>query len=115
MSDRKLDYRWNLRRLMAEREMYATTDLVPLLAERGIELHPTQVYRLVTQRPERLSLKVLLALIDILGCQMEELIEPMTTAARSDQTRKRVGERAPASARAIKPVRAEITPLRKER
>jgi hypothetical protein len=98
---------------MAEREMYATTDLVPLLAERGIELHPTQVYRLVTQRPERLSLKVLLALIDILGCGMEELIEPVARATPA--TQKRVGERAPASTRAIKPIRAEITPASKDR
>ena len=28
-------YRWHLRRLMAEKDMYATTQLVPLLAQRG--------------------------------------------------------------------------------
>ncbi|MGH2687489.1 MAG: helix-turn-helix domain-containing protein [Actinomycetota bacterium] len=98
---------------MAEREMYATTDLVPLLKERGIELHPTQVYRLVTQRPERLSVKVLLALIDILGCAMEELIEPVTATTTAAQ--KRVGERVPASGRAIKPIRAQIAPAPKGR
>jgi Cro/C1-type HTH DNA-binding domain len=30
----------------------------------------------VTERPERLSLKILMALLDILGCSMNELIEP---------------------------------------
>ncbi|MFC6526715.1 hypothetical protein [Nonomuraea rubra] len=30
-----LDYRWHLRKVMAVRGLYATTDLRPLLAERG--------------------------------------------------------------------------------
>ena len=33
-------YRWHLRRLMAGKDMYATTQLGPLLAERGITLVP---------------------------------------------------------------------------
>lgn len=78
----KLDYQWNLRRVMAERGMFSTTKLRPLLAERGIVLSPSQVYRLVTERPERLSLKVLMALLDILDCRMDELIEPVRAAQR---------------------------------
>jgi DNA-binding Xre family transcriptional regulator len=76
----KLDYRWNLRQVMAARGMFATTDLIPLLAERGIRLSSSQVYRLVTERPERLSLKVLMALLDILDCRMEDLVEPVAAA-----------------------------------
>jgi DNA-binding Xre family transcriptional regulator len=75
----KLDYRWHLRRVMAERDMFSTTDLLAPLAERGIRLSTSQVYRLVVDRPERLSLKILLALLDILDCTMEELIEPVAT------------------------------------
>ncbi|WP_433892577.1 helix-turn-helix domain-containing protein [Streptomyces sp. CA-111067] len=77
---RKLDYRWHLREVMATRGMFSTTDLRPLLAERGIDLSPSQTYRLVVERPERLSLKTLMALIDILGCSMDELIEPVAAA-----------------------------------
>ncbi|MFD4257630.1 helix-turn-helix domain-containing protein, partial [Streptomyces sp. NPDC058534] len=66
---------------MAMRGMFATTDLRPLLAERGIDLSPSQVYRLVTERPERLNLAVLMAVMDILGCRMEELIEPVAAQA----------------------------------
>lgn len=69
-------YHWHLRRLMAEAGMFATTDLVPLLAERGVTLSREQVYRLVAQRPERLSLATLAALCDILDCGPTELIEP---------------------------------------
>lgn len=53
-------------RLMAMRGMFATTDSLPLLAGRGIDLSPSQVYRLVTERPERLNLAVLMALMDLL-------------------------------------------------
>jgi DNA-binding Xre family transcriptional regulator len=77
----KLDYRWHLRQVMARREMFSTTDLLGPLSQRGIKLSPSQVYRLVAERPERLSLKVLMALLDILGCSIEELIEPVALAA----------------------------------
>ena len=56
MTVRRLGYQWRLREVMAARGLWQTTDLAPLLAERGIELSSTQVYRLVTQTPERLSL-----------------------------------------------------------
>jgi DNA-binding Xre family transcriptional regulator len=80
---RTIGYRWHLRRLMADRDMYATTDLRPLLAERGVVLSREQVYRLVTRTPERLSLATLAALCDILGCQPGDLVEPVAAAAGS--------------------------------
>ena len=76
----RLDYRWHLRQLMAGRGMFATTDLAGPLAARGIHLSSSQVYRLVVERPERLSLKVLMALLDILDCSMSDLIEPVPAA-----------------------------------
>ena len=80
---RKLDYRWHLRQVMAARGMFATTDLIEPLAQRGIHLSSSQVYRLVVERPERLSLKILMALCDILDCSMDELIEPIAAATPS--------------------------------
>ncbi|MDG4756210.1 helix-turn-helix transcriptional regulator [Micromonospora sp. WMMD718] len=73
---KKMGYRWHLRQLMAARDMFATTDLVPLLAERGVTLSREQVFRLVTQPPQRLSMDTLVALCDILGCTPNDLIEP---------------------------------------
>jgi DNA-binding Xre family transcriptional regulator len=75
-----MGYRWRLREVMAEHGMWKTTDLAPLLAEQGIHLSPAQTYRLVTQVPERLSLPVLSALCDILGCTLSDLIEPFVEA-----------------------------------
>src|SRR5260370_8157310 len=76
----RLDYRWHLRKVMADRGMFSTTDLAGPLAERGITLSSSQVFRLVTERPERLSLKILMALLDILGCTMDDLIKPVAAA-----------------------------------
>ena len=104
---RKLDYRWHLRQVMASRGMFATTDLIEPLAGRGIRLSSSQVYRLVTERPERLSLKILMALLDILDCPISELIEPVAagglarTARPADGAESGVGE--------LRPKRARIT------
>ena len=80
---KKIGYRWHLRRLMAERDIYATSDLRQLLADRGVTLSREQVWRLVTGIPERLSLATLAALCDILGCQPGDIIEPVASADAS--------------------------------
>lgn len=72
----RVGYHWHLRRLMADRGLFATTALVPLLAERGVRLSREQVYPLVTGVPERLSLATLAALCDILDCTPMDLVEP---------------------------------------
>src|SRR5260370_36228014 len=84
----RLDYRWHLRKVMADRGMFSTTDLIGPLAQREITLSSSQVYRLVTERPERLSLKILMALLDILDCTMDDLIEPVAAAAPARRTGK---------------------------
>ncbi len=106
----KLDYRWRLREVMAARGLWQTTDLAPLLRARGIDLSAPQVYRLVTQTPERLSLKTLMALCDALDCTSTDLIEPVEAAAPA---RKRKTAGAPsrdAEVRPLRPKRARIVP-----
>jgi DNA-binding Xre family transcriptional regulator len=73
---KKMGYQWLLRERMAEHGLWKTTDLAPLLADRGIHLSPAQIYRLVAQTPERLSLDVLAALCDVLGCGPGDLVVP---------------------------------------
>ena len=84
--NKKMGYQWNLRKIMATRDMFATTDLVPLLAERGIHLSREQVFRLVTTTPQRLSLDTLAALCDILDVGVEDLIEITATNTQVDKT-----------------------------
>lgn len=106
-----LGYVWHLRRLMADHGMFATTELVPLLAQRGVRLSREQVYRLVTGTPERLNLAVLVALCDILDCRAEDLIEPVATTATATAKKTKPsggGTDIPARPR---PRRAQVLPL----
>jgi DNA-binding Xre family transcriptional regulator len=102
----KLDYHWHLRKVMADRGLFATTDLIEPLDKRGITLSSSQVYRLVVERPERLSLKILMALLDILDCTMDDLIEPAASAQASTRAKKTVG--AEAAIGDLRPKRARI-------
>jgi len=90
--------RWNLRAVMAQKGLFATSDLVPLLASRGVVLSREQVYRLVTKTPQRLNLVTLGALCDIFECSPNELIEPLKGAPGR------------AAVAPIRPKRARITP-----
>lgn len=68
---------------MAAHDMWKTTDLIPLLRERGVSLSSAQVYRLVADKPERLAMRTLIALCDIFDCTSANLIEPYAeTTAR---------------------------------
>ena len=108
----RLDYRWHLRKIMADRGMFSTTDLIGSLAEREITLSSSQVYRLVTERPERLGLKILMALLDILDCTMDDLIEPVAAASPARRPRKAAAAGGAEDASGIgarRPKRARIT------
>lgn len=111
---RQVEYVWHLRQLMAQREMYSTTDLMPLLAERGIDLSAPQVYRLVTGTPERLNMRILAALCDALDCTPADLIE--TSVVEVGQRRRNAAGGARGSGtgdtetRAFRPTRAVIAP-----
>ena len=103
-----MGYRWHLRLKMAERGMFATTELRPLLAERGVVLSREQVYRLVTGVPERLSLRTLAALCDILDCTPADLVEPVAEAGRAPRRAAAGQPAAPAGPAELRPVRARI-------
>lgn len=84
-AQRQVSYQWRLRELMASRGLFNAPDLEPLLAERGINLSSVQVWRLVAQVPERLSLQILAALCDIFEVTPADLI---SVSADNAQPRK---------------------------
>lgn len=104
MSPKKIPgYRWKLRQVMAERGIWKTSELGPLLAERGVVLSGAQIYRLVAKVPERLSLITLAALCDIFSCTPDDLIEVTVNDERDRASSRPV----PAKAR---PRRARVVP-----
>lgn len=83
---RQVEYTWRLSELMAARGLHNTTDLIPLLAERGIILSRPQVYRIVNQKPERVALQVIAAICDIFSCDPEDLITVTAADVRARKT-----------------------------
>ncbi|RRQ26180.1 XRE family transcriptional regulator [Rhodococcus sp. Eu-32] len=106
---RRLDYHWKLRQQMAAHQMWKTTQLAPLLRERGIDLSAAQVYRLVTDKPERLSMKVLVALCDIFDCSPNDLITPEVVTGRVRRTAGTAAATVTALDSELRPERARIT------
>ena len=80
-----VDYEWRLRVLMAENGIFRAIDLAPRLAEHGIQLSDSQVWRLVTGRPERVNLRLMMVLCEILGCEPGELVKRTDVAAVADK------------------------------
>lgn len=76
-----IEYEWRLRDVMSESGMYKTTSLIKALEERGVQMSSSQVYRLVTEIPERLNMRALVALMDIFGCSADDLIRPVPLGA----------------------------------
>jgi DNA-binding Xre family transcriptional regulator len=107
------DYEWRLRMLLAERGIWNHQELTPLLAERGVHLSGTQVWRLVTGKPERLSLHTLVVLCDLLDCGPSDLIHPIRgIEQRAAPKKKVVGDRGVGD---LVPKRARIRPAKHPR
>ena len=104
---REITYEWKVREFMARSHICNSKELTELLRQRGITLSPTQVWRLVTKDPERISFAVLGALCDILGVQVNELIV-FTAADAPTLRRKAAGSPELPDLRDYRPVRARI-------
>lgn len=88
---RRIGFTWNLRQVMAQRNLWKTTELIPLLKSRGINLSNAQVHRLVTGTPERIPARTFAALCDILDCTPNDLFElhvEMRAAKTADAPRR---------------------------
>ena len=97
---------WHLRRIMAEHGLFKTTELIPLLAKYGVHLSREQVFRLVTQAPERANLHVIGAVCAALGCTPSDLIEVRIVEEKAvavEQTRGSLGSLRPKPARIHRP------------
>lgn len=107
---RKVGYTWRLREVMAQHQIFTATELVPLLRERGIALSASQVHRLVSGTPERLSLQVMAALCDILSCTPADLVA--TTAENAGVRKTATGNlpAPPANVAKLRPRAARILP-----
>ena len=104
---RTVAMKWNVRQMMAQRGMFQTSELVPLLEERGIHLTRQYVHRVVTTAPQRINTDLLAALCDILDCTAADLLEVEVVHTNVTNLPKAVGEKGPGIGD-LRPVRAKI-------
>lgn len=113
---RVIGYEWRLREVMAAAGLFSTTKLVPLLHERGIELSTSQVYRLAAEKPERLNMHVLVALMDIFECTADDLVRRVEMGVAAPQAATGTDRTSIESGtsvlrqKGLRPKRAEILP-----
>lgn len=86
MTPRPMTMRWHLRQVMAARGIFQTSELVPLLADRGVHLTRQYVHKLVTTPPQRINTDLLAALCDILICTPNDLLEPVAVPTEQAKT-----------------------------
>lgn len=107
MTRREIEYTWRAREVMARRHIFLAKDLAPLLHERGITLTANAIWRIVKDDPERISLKLLVALADALDVGIDELVTFTAHDAKTIRTRRAAGDGLP-DIRDYRPVRARI-------
>ena len=67
--------KWRLRHMMAEREIRSGAQLQRLLHDAGYDVSMAQVSRLIAERPRRYSAELLDALMLVLECSANDLIQ----------------------------------------
>jgi DNA-binding Xre family transcriptional regulator len=105
---RRMVMRWHLRQVMAARGMFQTSELVPLLADRGVHLSRQYVHKLVTTPPQRVNMDLLAALCDILDCDPNDLLEPVAEQAEQAKTGTDTAPRESSGIGELRPIRATV-------
>lgn len=93
---------------MAERGLFSTNDLRPLLADHGVHLSRMQVFRIVTQQPERYNRALIAALCSILDCTPNDLLELVPAVAPRERATAGARTTKDAGAPDLRPVKATI-------
>lgn len=70
----RVSYEWRLSSVMASCDLFSPSEMRPMLVDRGINLSISQLSRLISGTPVRVSLPVLAALCDALACTPSDLI-----------------------------------------
>jgi len=99
---------WNLRRLMFERGLYKTNDILEPLHEYGIDISREQLFRLVTKPPVRLRVDVIGALCAILECTPNDLFT-VEASEDSPTSRRATGTEGNSPRIDIVPIRLDVT------
>lgn len=76
-------YGWRLASLMAERKIRTAVELHRRLADVGYKITPSQITRIIYDRPQQVKTALLDALGRVFGCTMDEIM-PVVDDRRVD-------------------------------
>lgn len=82
---------WRLRVMLAERGLRSATALHHRLADIGLDISSAHLSRMMHARPKRLSMELLDALLEVLQCELSDLmrvqeVSEQTTASTDEPT-----------------------------
>ena len=75
---------WRLRVMMAERNITTATELQRLLEKSGFQITSSQLTRIIKERPERVSTELLDHLLDVLKCDIGDLLRSDLVESESE-------------------------------
>lgn len=77
---------WHLAELMAQRGISSASELSRQLTKAGHEVTPTHTARIVKERPGKLDMELLEALLAVLNCTVGDLLDSAPPGATADTT-----------------------------
>ena len=81
---------WRLRVMMAERNITTATELQRLLEKSGFQITSSQLTRIIKERPDRVSTELLDHLLDVLKCDIGDLLRSDLVEPESKMTNESV-------------------------
>jgi len=72
---------WRLRVMMAERNISTATELQRLLEKSGYQITSSQLTRVIKERPDRVSTDLLDHLLEVLNCNIGDLLRSDAVSA----------------------------------
>lgn len=100
---------WRLRVMMAERNISSATELQRQLHDSGYEITSSQLTRTIKDRPERISTDLLDHLLEILDCDISDLLRKDPTYSNGNSESASEGQPLPKRVQNKKPrVRRDV-------
>lgn len=104
---------WRLRVMMAERNITTATELQRLLEKSGFQITSSQLTRIIKERPDRVSTELLDHLLDVLKCDIGDLLRSDLVEPESEMTNESVSTESKAQTKPKKlRVRREAAEIR---
>jgi len=69
-----MKFKWNLRVMMAQHDIRSAAELMRQLNDAGVGISSAQTTRIVNEMPSRISTNVLMGLVKIFKCTVNDLI-----------------------------------------